>query len=393
MLEKRGRGRPPGMKVERRGEEEDDDKVVVLETHPSEFDAGRLQLRSRWELASVLNFLHVFKPIVLRDLKISAEEMEMALMTSDHVLTKIHVALLKGIPPVSKSLEESDVWVTVLSKKLKTWWPWVAEGEAPLSFDDGVEISTYKGLDPLKRLLILKALCEVRLLQDDVLNYVDEEVKRGGHLSRFRKDSIFQDEKGTTYWYDGDSVVGHRLYKNVTKIEYKPRAKGRGRLTLATVEFQWETLATNFKEFRQITDKLLGSKVSSECAVGTIVKDEILPDVEETEKKKERMLKRKQRHARLFEGLQSCDLVNSRRSCRDRRPVSYTFDEYDQSIDEAIQDDGRTGEQESPARATEPDSDAGAEPPLLGLPETRRRLRERPTTNTSYKDPSPRENE
>ncbi|CAA6660833.1 unnamed protein product [Spirodela intermedia] len=341
MSERRGRGRPPLVKYTGHREDTTDDEVTVLEPPLSETDLCRLQLRGRWELASVLNFLHVFQPIILSELKISAEEMEIALMTAGNVLARIHITLLKGIPPVSKNLEESDAWVTVLCKKLKMWWPWVAEGEVPLVANNGVEILTYKGLDPMTRLLILKALCEIRMQQDDILSYVDEGVKRGGQLSKFRKDSIYQDGNGTTYWYDGDSVIGHRLYKNVPKVEYKPKPKGRGRLTQPRVTFQWETLATNLKEFQQIADKLLCSKISSEHAIGSIVKDEIMPVVEELEKKKERLLKRRQRQATLFEGLRNCNFIQSRRSCRERRPVSYTFDEYYESIDEAIQDENR----------------------------------------------------
>ncbi|CAA7397192.1 unnamed protein product [Spirodela intermedia] len=436
MSERRGRGRPPLVKYTGHREDTTDDEVTVLEPPLSETDLCRLQLRGRWELASVLNFLHVFQPIILSELKISAEEMEIALMTAGNVLAHIHITLLKGIPPVSKNLEESDAWVTVLCKKLKMWWPWVAEGEVPLVANNGVEILTYKGLDPMTRLLILKALCEIRMQQDDILSYVDEGVKRGGQLSKFRKDSIYQDGNGTTYWYDGDSVIGHRLYKNVPKVEYKPKPKGRGRLTQPRVTFQWETLATNLKEFQQIADKLLCSKISSEHAIGSIVKDEIMPVVEELEKKKERLLKRRQRQATLFEGLRNCNFIQSRRSCRERRPVSYTFDEYYESIDEAIQDENGEDqlssswmnshplellyrkrkmsiskkdddEGDSTAEATDQDHSensvqTSAERPKdghrkhegwdeacggrgdMGWLEMRKRLRERPTANTGY---------
>lgn len=33
---------------------------------------------------------------------------------------------VQGIPPVSKMLNGSDAWVTVLCKKLAPWWPWVS---------------------------------------------------------------------------------------------------------------------------------------------------------------------------------------------------------------------------------------------------------------------------
>ncbi|MQL89492.1 hypothetical protein Taro_022065, partial [Colocasia esculenta] len=318
-----------------------DADVVVLEPPLSEMELRCVQLRGRWELASVLNFMQVFRPVIRSELKISAEEMEMALVTADDTLAQLHIVLLKGIPPVSKNLVVSDAWITVLCKKLKMWWPWVeqvAEGEVPLMADHGGEILRYKELDPVARLLILKALCEIRVQQDDILSYIDEEVKHGGQLSKFRKDSIGRDDKGTTYWHDGDSVLGHRLYRNVTKVEYKQKPRGRGRLTKPVVNFQWETLATNFKEFQEVSDKLSCSRICLESAVGNSIKVDIMPIVEELEKKKERALKRRQREAMLLNGFRNYNIVGSRRSCRDRRPVSYTFDDYDRSINEAIQE-------------------------------------------------------
>ncbi|CAM8967447.1 unnamed protein product [Rhodiola kirilowii] len=40
-------------------------------------ESARVLLRQRWELASVINFLNVFKPVIGGDVKMSAEEIEM----------------------------------------------------------------------------------------------------------------------------------------------------------------------------------------------------------------------------------------------------------------------------------------------------------------------------
>ncbi|KAF6139729.1 hypothetical protein GIB67_006677, partial [Kingdonia uniflora] len=50
--------------------------------------------------------------------------------------------------------------------------------------------------------------------------------------------------------YDGDSTIGHRLYKETTKVEFV-KMKGKGRLTQPTNSYQWETLATNLEEFNK----------------------------------------------------------------------------------------------------------------------------------------------
>ncbi|KAF6158212.1 hypothetical protein GIB67_015006, partial [Kingdonia uniflora] len=55
-----------------------------------------------------------------------------------------------------------------------------------------------------------------------------------------------------TRWYNGDSTIGHRLYKEITKVEIV-KMKGKGSLTQPTNSYQWETLATNLEEFQQIS--------------------------------------------------------------------------------------------------------------------------------------------
>ncbi|KAG1335482.1 DDT domain-containing protein DDR4 [Cocos nucifera] len=266
----------------------------------------------------------------------SAEDIETGLISPNDVLARIHIALLKGIPPVNKNLREPDAWVTTVCKKLALWWPWVAEGENPLKVNHGEEITTYKELDPTIRLLILKALCEVRADQDDILRYITNELKVGTKITAFRKEKICSSDDGVSYWYDGDPIIGHRVYREVVKVNFKQKWKGKGRLTQPTIDSRWETLATNLEEFRELSENLSSSKVTSEAAVGETIKIEIIPPLEELQKKKERALKRQQRQAILLDNFLHSNRIR-KRSHRERRPVSYTFDEYDRSIDEAIQ--------------------------------------------------------
>lgn len=90
------------------------------------------------------------------------------------------------------------------------------------------ETSEYKGLDPKRRLLILKALCEIRadviystfllnvtsfgfclmaekndsfgLQQDDTVAYIKDSLKQGTQISSFRKEKIGGDGNGTSFW-------------------------------------------------------------------------------------------------------------------------------------------------------------------------------------------------
>ncbi|XP_044463470.1 DDT domain-containing protein DDR4-like [Mangifera indica] len=312
------------------------DAVVVSDESSSESEVKKL--RERWELACVLNFLNVFELVIASGLKLTAEEIEMGLIEPNSSNAQLHIVLLKGIPPVSKLLNGSDAWVSVLHKKLAMWWPWVAEGEIPLTAAKGEEISRYKALEPTCRLLILKALCEIRADQDDVLSYINNALKEGTQVSSFRKDKIGKDVNGTSYWYDGSTTIGYRLYKEVNKIGSKTKCKGKACLTLPATCTQWETLATNFEEFCEVVDELSSSKVVAEVAIGKRIAVDVIPVVEKFHKKKERSLKRKQRQEMLLlNGFRNSFAVGMTRSCRSRRPISYTFDDYDRAIDEAIE--------------------------------------------------------
>ncbi|PPD79601.1 hypothetical protein GOBAR_DD23465 [Gossypium barbadense] len=267
------------------GKETRDDSVLILDD--SSFNSEVAKLRNRWELASVLNFLIVFEPLIGTDLKLTAEDIELGLVKPNTSIAALHVKLLKGTPPMSKLLNVSDGWVTVLCKKLAVWWPWVrqifsigcatfmvAEGEIPLTARNG---------------------------------------------------------------YDGNTVFGYRLYKEINRTESKSKAKGKASSTLPTVCSHWETLAVDFKEFREVVDKLLASRTAAEVAIGKTINNDVIPVVEKFQKKKERALKRKERQEMLLNDLRNSSGTEITRSCRNRRPVSYTFDEYDRAIDEAIE--------------------------------------------------------
>ncbi|KAL6011061.1 hypothetical protein ACLOJK_001505 [Asimina triloba] len=311
---------------------------------PSEHQIARLQLRQRWELASVLHFLRVisafstswfFLPIIGESLDVTAEEIETALISPNHVLAELHIALLKGIPPVSKNVMNSDAWVTIVCKKIQMWWQWVAEGDIPLIVDHGKEILRYKELDPTIRLLILKALCEIRSEQYDVSRYINDELRRGTELSTFRKDRMGGDGNGIAFWYDGDSILGHRLYRESGYAELKQQLKESFNIMEPKFNFKWETLATNLEEFRDILDKLSSSTIPFETAVGKTITNEIIPVLEKLQKK-ERALKRKQMQAKGLHDSLICYQLCGARNLRTRSTVCYTFDEFDRSIDEAI---------------------------------------------------------
>uniref|UniRef100_A0A2N9G750 DDT domain-containing protein n=1 Tax=Fagus sylvatica TaxID=28930 RepID=A0A2N9G750_FAGSY len=240
-----------------------------------------------------------------------------------------------AIPPVTRMALTRDTWVTVLCRKLRDWWHWVADGDLPIVASHGLEVEVYKTLDPGVRVVILKALCDIRVEQEDIRNYIDNSLKHGVQLSAFRKERIGGDSHGISYWYEDDPIVGHRLYREIRKVEVK-KAKAKGSQVLHTASYLWETVATNFDEFQDVSEKLFTSKNRTEASLGKKLKIDMLPEIEKVHKRKERLLKKQHRQALLLDNFVSVDGLAPGRSLRDRKPVTYTFDDYDRSINEAI---------------------------------------------------------
>ncbi|XP_026381440.1 DDT domain-containing protein DDR4-like [Papaver somniferum] len=353
-------------RIEQQQEQRECSKIITpLVNSPSPSQIPRWNLRSMWELASLLNFLHVFRPLLNITIEITAEELETALIMSSSALDDIHIPLLKAIPPVTRMAMGRATWVTALCRKLRDWWHWVADGELPIVASQGAEIEAYKMLDPATRVVILKALCDIRVEQEDIRNYIDDSVKRGIHLSVFRKERIGGDSRGTSYWYEDDPVIGHRLYREVRKIEVKKVKATKGRFqSIPTVHCQWETVATNFDEFVDVSEKLFSSKNRTEIAVGKKLKNDMLPEIEKIHKRKERLLKKQQREAILLDNCVGADGLGPGRALRDRKPVTYTFDDFDRSINEAIKVTKR--KQPSPEPVVKKESVAKPEPSTNG---------------------------
>uniref|UniRef100_A0A804UCW6 DDT domain-containing protein n=1 Tax=Zea mays TaxID=4577 RepID=A0A804UCW6_MAIZE len=301
----------------------------------------RWRLRCMWELGSVLNFLHVFRPLLNITGEFTAEDVEAALITPNEILDDVHMPLLKSIPPVTRMAMGRGTWVTVLCRKLKDWWHWVAEGDLPIVASHGTEIETYKTLEPAIRLLILKAICDIRVEQEDIRNFIDSSLKHGHDLSTFRKERIGGDSLGISYWYEDDEILGHRLYREIRRVEQVKKEPGKrsrgkgGSSAISVVSYQWETVASTFDEFDDVAEKLFSSRNRTEVSLGKKLKIEYLPEIEKLHKK-ERLLKKQQREALLLDSYLASDGLTTGRSLRDRKPVTYTFDDYDRSINEAI---------------------------------------------------------
>nr|XP_043607094.1 DDT domain-containing protein DDR4 [Erigeron canadensis] len=308
------------------------DVITPLVAEPEPSQLPRWRIRSMWELASILNFLNVFRPLLNIKVEFSVEELETALITPNNTLGEIHIPLLKAIPPIARMALGQNTWVTVLCRKLRDWWHWVSEGELPIVASQGAEIDIYNTLDPGVRVVILKALCDIRVEQDDIRSYIDDSIKHGVPLSAFRKERTGGDSHGISFWYEDDPIIGQRLYREIRKVEVK---KGKGKNVHSVPSYQWETVSTNLDEFQDVSDKLICSKNRTESSLGKKLKIDVLPEIEKVHKRREKLLKKQHREALLLDGM-ILDGLGLGRSLRGRKQVSYTFDDYDRSINEAI---------------------------------------------------------
>ncbi|KAL3642438.1 DDT domain-containing protein ddr4 [Castilleja foliolosa] len=104
------------------------------------------------------------------------------------------------------------------------------------------------------------------------------------------------------------------------------RGKGRNVAAIPHSSYEWETVATNFDEFVNVS-KLFLSTNRTEVAVGKKLKNNMLPEIEKVHKRKEKLLKKQNRQALMLDNMMNMDGLVAGRSLRDRKPVTYTFDD------------------------------------------------------------------
>ncbi|KAF8644860.1 hypothetical protein HU200_066304 [Digitaria exilis] len=307
---------------------------------------------------AVLLGCRVFRPLLNITAEFTAEDLEAALITPNETLYDVHMPLLK-VSSVNVQFVGLKLFSLFLYLPLRVGW--VAEGDLPIVASHGAEIETYKTLEPATRLVILKAICDIRVEQEDIRNFIDSSLKHGHDLCTFRKERIGGDSLGISYWwvdlYEDDEILGHRLYREIRRVEQikkepgkRPRGKG-GSIAVPVVSYQWETVASTFEEFDDVAEKLFSSRNRTEVSLGKKLKIEYLPEIEKIHKKKERLLKKQQREALLLDSYLTSDGLTTGRSLRDRKPVTYTFGkihnaligilsvithDFDRSINEAI---------------------------------------------------------
>ncbi|RWW30454.1 hypothetical protein GW17_00004963 [Ensete ventricosum] len=223
--------------------------ITSLVQPPPPSQLLRWELRSMWELAAVLDFFHVsascrkgsFRPLLNIAVEFSAEELETALITPNSTLDDVHMPLLKVRSFLIDGHDtrfQNRALVKLLMGRYRLLHPMgkfsnymqaqVLKAYSPDTILNvnffRTEIETYKTLDPRTRILILKALCDIRV---EVPYYV-------------------------SMLYEDDPIIGHRLYREIRQVEVK-KVKGKGSSSVPLISIQWEAVATNLDEFREVS--------------------------------------------------------------------------------------------------------------------------------------------
>ena len=118
--------------------------------------------------------------------------------------------------------------------------------------------------------------------QEDIRNFIDSSLKNGHDLSTFCKERIGGDSLGISYWcvdlfilnrknfldlisckgiqnrYEDDEILGHRLYREIRRVEQVKKEPGKrsrgkgGSSAISVMSYQWETVASSFDEFDDV---------------------------------------------------------------------------------------------------------------------------------------------
>ena len=215
------------------------------------------ELRAMWEMAAIIDFLHLFRE-QLKLRAFTAAELERVLVTSagdEGLLADIHIDLMKGIS--SKSDVKLTNWQVQLANKIRFHWKNLSDGSpCPFKPEKYLEAPSYAVLSSPQRVRSLHFLCCVRCDREDIQAYIAEAELRKEvadaqaiHVSEtaktrersvnarvtraakaeameeqqhpiepgvdaFRRHPIGEDEEGALYYYfDMVETYGPRLYR------------------------------------------------------------------------------------------------------------------------------------------------------------------------------------
>uniref|UniRef100_A0A061QXF9 Ddt domain-containing protein n=1 Tax=Tetraselmis sp. GSL018 TaxID=582737 RepID=A0A061QXF9_9CHLO len=339
-------------------------EVPLRERSEEEIAAEMAELKSMWEMAAVLDFLHIFRREVNAKAAFTAEELERDLVVSDGrqgLLADLHTAVISGF--TTPSALGSAGWQKLVAKEVSAHWDVVGDGgPAPLRAGKGEDpVADYAAMPTAKRAIVLKALCDIRLNCGDIMQRIEEAVnvtkmnpkkreallkgqgRKGAALVEvlddFRRQPLGTDSSGRVYWWlDFWETTGSRLYRHTPGTRRKK--------ALDASPGSWEFLGSTPDDLQNVSQELVRSRKKPDRQLVSAI-DTVVVEMSERIEAEER---RRRARARLRLDVGVILDNGESRSRRARRDVKYTFDDFDEMIGAALREGRRSRNQSQPGR-------------------------------------------
>eukprot|EP00899_Mesostigma_viride_P005997 jgi/Mesvir1/15399/Mv06585-RA.1 len=295
----------------------------------------------------------VFRSKLKLNIDFRSDELETGLMSNppNSMIKDIHIKLLEGFQQdkARRLALDRGTWYKELWHALGSRASEALEGEEQHESHKGREEEAYLELSAASRVRLLLALCQLRVESDSFREWMDFQIEdrlaKGdpNGYNAFSGASLGTDAGGSIYWYEGDAVCGYRLYKETppnprTLLAKNKKSMGK-RMPYPDIG-NWDCLATNLEGFKEVSSKFGATRNRAEQRLGQVLAEEIVPYIEAKELSREKAEKRRERKMIQLENMIG---IGSERSRRERKPVNYTFDNYDATIKAAIKETNRKG--------------------------------------------------
>lgn len=373
--------------------------VLKRDVSDEQVEADLDEIRNMWEMASIHDFLRLFKPQLKISRDVGPDELEHVLITSPGdggLLADIHMDLMKGTSP--KNPISVANWITHLANKIKHHWKHIPMSglRCPFKPDKYYEAVTYSRLSSVNRVRALHFLCCLRADRPDIAGRISdadrpktkkelaEAAKAAAALKgsrynpheesspapplieevdNFRLTPIGVDSsKIAYYFFTCHDNTGFRLYRELPpsiRSNSGRRKSLNDEIVMESTEDdsdvddyevpeyppggKWELIASTLGELEAIAERLNRSMKAADKVLAVKLNTDIMSEIHERLEAEERRMKAAQRVQRRL-GVDAAGAVDEGlRPRRSRAVVNYTFTEYDDILRSAIRRSQRGG--------------------------------------------------
>jgi len=246
------------------------------------------KLREMWEVAYICYVCKVMRPL-LKFMHFDPDHLERAFLNPEEadnsdLLADIHIRLAKGPVIDKRSREillepELEQWVSILRNKLD-----YLQQNFPQSATWSVnplKTCSYTKLSPFIRVLILKALCDWKLLTK-TQRFMDL-LKRMDDANELRMQPLAYNNEGSVFWYFGPEVG--RLY-----LETPPRRLLNGKVEQGS----WKLVCHSVDGFKQYLSNNAESQDPGVRRIMDNIERFIIQDILSYQEEKEKKMKERE---------------------------------------------------------------------------------------------------